>query len=60
MNNLIVGASGKIGSYYNQRTKLKNNIFISRKKDKKYKFIKFDFEKENFKKFLKKKKNLKK
>ena len=56
MNNLIIGASGKIGSYYNQRTKLKNNIFISRKKDKKNKFIKFDFEKENFKKFLKKKK----
>ena len=56
MNNLIIGASGKIGSYYNQRTKLKNNIFISRKKDNKNKFIKFDFEKENFKKFLKKKK----
>ena len=56
MNNLIIGASGKIGFYYCRRTKLKNNIFISRKKDNKNKFIKFDFKKQNFVDFLKKKK----
>ena len=56
MNNLIIGASGKIGSYYCQRTKIKNNIFISRKKNKKKKFLKFDFKNENFKNFIKLKK----
>ena len=56
MNNLIIGSSGKIGFYYSQRTRLKNNIFVSRKKDKKNKFLKFNFEKKIFKSFLKKKK----
>ena len=56
MNNLIIGSSGKIGFYYSQRTKLKNNIFVSRKKDKKNKFLKFNFGKIIFKNFLKKKK----
>ena len=48
MNNLIIGSSGKIGFYYSQRTKLKNNIFASRKEDKKNKYIKFNFEKKKF------------
>ena len=56
MNNLVIGSSGKIGFYYYQRTKLKNNIYISRKKDVKKKFLKFNFKKENFLHFLKKKK----
>ena len=56
MNNLIIGASGKIGFYYHKRTKLKNNIFISRKENKKKRFLKFDFENENFIDFVKKKK----
>ena len=55
MNNLMIGSSGKIGFYYSQRTKLKNNIFVSRKKNIKNKFIKFNFEKKNFVNFLKKK-----
>ena len=48
MNNLILGSSGKIGSYYYQRSKLKNNIFASRKKIYKKKFIKFNYEKKKF------------
>ena len=56
MNNLIIGASGKIGAYYYQRTKLQNNIFISRKKHKKKKILKFDIENENLENFLKQEK----
>ena len=56
MNNLVIGSSGKIGFYYCQRTKLKNNIYISRKKDVKKKFLKFNFKKKIFYNFLKKKK----
>ena len=52
----MIGSSGKIGFYYSKKTKLKNNIFVSRKKNKKNKFIKFNFEKKNFVNFLKKKK----
>ncbi len=48
MNNLIIGSSGKIGSYYLKRSKLSNNIFTSRKKNKLKGLIKINFHKKAF------------
>ena len=48
MNNLIISSSGKIGSYYSQRSKLSNNIFTSRKKINVKGFLKINFNKKTF------------
>ena len=41
MENLAIGVSGKIGSYYVDNTKIKKNIFISRKANKKKKILSY-------------------
>ena len=51
--NLIIGTSGKIGTYYQKFSKLKNNIYTSRKIKLKNNF-KFDFTKNKFLPFFKK------
>lgn len=48
MNNLIISSSGKIGSYYSQRSKLLNNIYTSRKKNKLEGILKINFNKKAF------------
>jgi len=54
MNNLIISSSGKIGSYYSQRSKLLNNIYTSRKKNKLEGLLKINFNKKSFLKTIEK------
>ena len=51
--NLIIGTTGKIGTYYRKFSKLKNNIYSSRKIKLKNNII-FDFTKNKFLPFFKK------
>ena len=56
MNNIVIGVSGKIGSYYLKFSKNKNNIFFSRKLNKKKKIQKFNIFKDDINNFYSKKK----
>tara|TARA_S200000501_G_scaffold379021_2_gene446511 strand:+ start:2008 stop:2871 length:864 start_codon:yes stop_codon:yes gene_type:complete len=51
--NLVIGTSGKIGTYYQKFSKLNNNIYASRKNKLRNNF-KFDFTKNKFLPFFKK------
>jgi dTDP-4-dehydrorhamnose reductase len=54
MNNIVIGVSGKIGKYYIKFSKNKNNIYLSRKFNKK-KINKFNIFKDNIDNFYFKK-----
>lgn len=54
MNNVVIGVSGKIGSYYLKLSKNRNNIFFSRKSNKKKKIKKFNIFKDDICNFYKK------
>ena len=55
MKNLVLGASGKIGNYYLERSQNRYNIFASRKKNVKKNIIKVTLNLKFIKKFLKEK-----